>query len=134
MSMATMIAIGADPQDLDDSSMSVGWVERGLMCRRIRRLRTLLGMTMQTFAKVYGSPLVMMRKQDTGRTMPLSTMWACLKVIDAEPEVATRAVSGSRNEIVGNRSFGPSRGPRWHASIEHIDPSMFKGGELLGVC
>ena len=87
-----MIAIEADPNDPEDRAVSVAGVERGLMGRRIRRLRNRLRMTQEAFAKAYGIPLANIRQYEIGRTMPPPAVRACLKVIDAEPEAAARAV------------------------------------------
>lgn len=89
----TMIAYEADPNDPEDRAVSVAGVERGLMGRRIRRLRNRLGMTQEAFAKTYGIPLANIRQYEIGRTMPPPAVRAYLKVIDAEPEAAARAVA-----------------------------------------
>ncbi|MEI6418361.1 MAG: helix-turn-helix domain-containing protein [Sphingomonadales bacterium] len=87
-----MIAIEADPDDPEDRAVSVAGVERGLMGRRIRRLRQTLGLTQEAFAKTYGIPLANIRQYEIGRTMPPPAVRAYLKVIAAEPEAAARAV------------------------------------------
>ena len=92
MNKETMIAIEADPDDPDDFPVSVAGAERGLMGRHIRRLRNRLGLTQEAFAKTYGIPLANIRQYEIGRTMPPPAVRAYLKVIDAEPEVAARAV------------------------------------------
>ena len=43
MNKETMIAIPADPNDPDDFDVSVAGLERGLMGRKIRKLRNRLG-------------------------------------------------------------------------------------------
>jgi putative transcriptional regulator len=88
----TMIAHEADPDDPEDRAVSVAGVERGLMGRRIRRLRSRLGMTQEAFARAYGIPLANIRQYEIGRTMPPPAVRAYLRVIDAEPEAAARAV------------------------------------------
>lgn len=92
MSKEIMIAHEADPDDPEDRAVSVAGVERGLMGRRIRRLRNRLGMTQDMFARTYGIPIANIRQYEIGRTMPPPAVRAYLKVIDAEPEVAARAV------------------------------------------
>ena len=92
MNKETMIAIEADPNDPEDRAVSVAGVERGLMGRRIRRLRNRLDMTQEAFAKAYGIPLANIRQYEIGRTMPPPAVRAYLKVIDAEPEATARAV------------------------------------------
>ena len=91
MIKATTIAIEADPNDPEDRSVSVAGVKRGLMGRRIRRLRNRLDMTQEAFAKAYGIPLANIRQYEIGRTMPPPAVRAYLKVIDAEPAAAARA-------------------------------------------
>jgi len=89
----TMIAIPADPNDPEDRDVSVAGVERGLMGRRIRRLRNRLEMTQEAFAQAYGIPLANLRQYEIGRTMPPPAVRAYLAVIDAEPERAAQAVA-----------------------------------------
>ena len=87
-----MIFYEANPNDREDRTVSAANVERGQMGRRIRRLRNRLGMTQEAFAGVYGIPLVNIRQYEIGRTMPPPAVRAYLKVIDAKPEAAARAV------------------------------------------
>jgi putative transcriptional regulator len=89
----TMIAIPADPNDPEDRDVSVAGVERGLMGRRIRRLRNRLGLSQEAFAATYGIPLANIRQYEIGRHMPPPAVRAYLKVIEAEPEAAARAVA-----------------------------------------
>ena len=93
MNKETMIAIPADPNDPEDRDVSVAGVERGLMGRRIRRLRNRLEMTQEAFAQAYGIPLANLRQYEIGRTMPPPAVRAYLAVIDAEPERAAQAVA-----------------------------------------
>lgn len=88
----TMIAIPADPNDPEDRDVSVAGVERGLMGRRIRKLRNRLGLSQEAFAKTYGIPLANIRQYEIGRHMPPPAVRAYLKVIEAEPEVVAKAV------------------------------------------
>ena len=90
----TMIAIPADPNDPEDFPVSVAGLERGLMGRRIRMLRGRLGLSQEAFARAYGIPLANIRQYEIGRHMPPPTVRAYLKVIEAEPEAAARAVAG----------------------------------------
>jgi putative transcriptional regulator len=64
------------------------------MGRRFRILRHRLGMTQQQFANSYGIPLHSLRQYEMARYMPPPATRAYLKVIEAEPEVARRAVAG----------------------------------------
>lgn len=94
MNKETTIAIEADPNDPEDRAVSVAGVERGLMGRRIRRLRNRLGLSQDAFAQAYGIPVANIRQYEIGRTMPPPAVRAYLKVIDAEPEVVARVVAG----------------------------------------
>lgn len=89
----TTIAIPADPDDPEDFPVSVAGVERGLMGRRIRILRNKLGLSQEAFADTYGIPLANIRQYEIGRHMPPPAVRAYLTVIEAEPEVAARAVA-----------------------------------------
>ena len=94
MNKETMIAIPADPDDPEDRAVTVAAVERGLVGRRIRKLRNRLGMSQQEFAEVFGIPASSIRQYEIGRHMPPPATLAYLKVIDAEPEVVRRVVAG----------------------------------------
>ncbi|WP_373487336.1 helix-turn-helix domain-containing protein [Blastomonas sp.] len=93
MSKETMIAIPADPNDPEDRDITVAGLERGLMGRRIRRLRNRLGMSQDEFARAYGIPLANIRQYEIGRHMPPPAVRAYLKVIAAEPEMAAKAIA-----------------------------------------
>ncbi|MBO9622217.1 MAG: helix-turn-helix domain-containing protein [Sphingomonas sp.] len=93
MNKETIIAIPADPDDPEDFPVSVAGLERGLMGRRIRRLRNKLGLSQEAFARTYGIPLASIRQYEIGRHMPPPAVRAYLKVIEAEPEAAARAVA-----------------------------------------
>ncbi len=88
-----IIAIPADPNDPEDRDVSEAAVERGLMGRRIRRLRNKLAMSQEMFAATYGIPLANIRQYEIGRHMPPPAVRAYLKVIEAEPEAVARAVA-----------------------------------------
>ena len=94
MNKETMIAIPADPDDPEDRAVTVAAVERGLVGRRIRKLRNRLGMSQQEFAEVFCIPASSIRQYEIGRYMPPPATLAYLKVIDAEPEVVRRVVAG----------------------------------------
>lgn len=93
MNKERMIAIPADPDDPDDFAITEAAVERGLMGRRIRRLRATLGLTQAEFAQRYGIPLANIRQYEIGRTMPPPAVRAYLKVIEAQPDMAAAAVA-----------------------------------------
>ncbi len=92
-SKETIIAIPADPDDPEDRDVSVAGLERGLMGRRVRMLRGRLGLSQEAFAQRYGIPLANIRQYEIGRHMPPPAVRAYLKVIEAEPEAAARAVA-----------------------------------------
>ena len=93
MNKETMIAIPADPNDPEDFDVSVAGLERGLMGRRIRQLRTKLGLSQEAFANTYGIPLANIRQYEIGRHMPPPAVRAYLTVIEAEPERAAKAMA-----------------------------------------
>lgn len=88
-----MIAIPADPDDPEDFDVSVAGLERGLMGRRIRKLRHRLGLSQDEFARAYGIPVANIRQYEIGRHMPPPAVRAYLKVIAEVPDVAARAVA-----------------------------------------
>jgi putative transcriptional regulator len=90
----TTIAIPADPNDSEDFDVSVAGLERAHMGRRFRILRHKLGMTQEQFAAAYGIPVANLRQYERARHMPPPAMRSYLKVIEAEPEMAQRAVAG----------------------------------------
>ena len=94
MNKETTIAIPADPNDPEDRDVTVAGLERGLMGRRIRKLRHRLGLSQEEFALAYGIPASSIRQYEIGRYMPPPAVRAYLKVIEAEPEVARKAVAG----------------------------------------
>lgn len=94
MSKETTIAIPADPDDPEDFDVSVAALERGLMGRRVRKLRNRLGMTQKEFADVFGIPANCIRQYEIGRHMPPPAVRAYLKVIEAEPEMVRRVMAG----------------------------------------
>lgn len=86
MNKEVMIAIPADPTDCDDRAVSAAGLERGLMGRRIRKLRTRLGLSQAEFAERYSIPLANIRQYEIGRTLPPVAVRAYLRIIEAEPE------------------------------------------------
>ena len=94
MNKETTIAIPADPNDPEDFDVSVAGLERGLMGRRIRKLRNRLGMSQEEFAAAFGIPVSSIRQYEIGRYMPPPAVRAYLKVIEAEPDVVRKAVAG----------------------------------------
>lgn len=92
MNKETTIAIPADPDDPEDRDVSQAALERGLMGRRIRKLRHRLGMSQQEFADVFGIPANSIRQYEIGRYMPPPAVRAYLKVIEAEPEMVKRVM------------------------------------------
>lgn len=87
-----IVVIEADPSDPEDFAVSEAGLERGVMGRRIRRLRQRLGLTQEEFANRYGIPLANIRQYEIGRTMPPPAVRAYLAVISAEPERTARAL------------------------------------------
>ena len=93
MNKEAMIAIPADPNDPEDRDVSVAGLERGLMGRRIRKLRHKIGLSQEAFATAYGIPLANIRQYEIGRHMPPPAVRAYLTVIEAEPDRAAKAVA-----------------------------------------
>ena len=93
MSDETTIATPADPDDPDDFPITVAAWKRGVMGRSIRQLRKRLGMSQQEFADTFGIPATSIRQYEIGRYMPPPATRAYLKVIEAEPELARKAVA-----------------------------------------
>lgn len=90
MSKNTMMAILADPTDPEDFDVDTAALERGLVGRKLRKLRTTLGLSQSEFATRYGIPLANIRQYEIGRTMPPPAVRSYLKVIEADPvRVAT---------------------------------------------
>jgi putative transcriptional regulator len=90
----TTIAIPADPNDPEDRDITVAALERGLMGRQVRKLRTRLGMTQKEFAEIFGIPANSIRQYEIGRYMPPPAVRAYLKVIEAEPDMVRRVIAG----------------------------------------
>lgn len=86
MNKEVMIAIPADPADCEDGAVSAAGLERGLMGRRIRKLRTRLGLSQAEFSERYSIPLANIRQYEIGRTLPPVAVRAYLHIIEAEPE------------------------------------------------
>ena len=92
MSKEFTIALPADPNDPEDRPVSEAGVQRALMGRRIRVLRNKLGLSQDQFASRYGIPVANIRQYEIGRTMPPPAVQAYLKVIEAEPVRAAKAL------------------------------------------
>ena len=92
VSKETTIALPADPNDPEDFDVSAGGLERAQMGRRIRMLRNRLGLSQPEFAERYGIPVANVRQYEIGRTMPPPAVRSYLAVIEAEPEMAAKAL------------------------------------------
>ena len=90
----TTIVIPTDGSDPEDRAVSQAALERAQMGRRIRRLRTALGLSQAAFAERYGIPVANIRQYEIGRTMPPPAVQSFLKVIAAEPERTAAALAG----------------------------------------
>lgn len=71
MNKETMIAIPADPNDPEDRDISVASLERGLLARPLRMLRTRPGLTTEDFAARYAMPTEDMRGTSRASSAPL---------------------------------------------------------------
>ena len=92
MPTAASIVLAADPDDPEDFPVDQAALDRAHIGRRIRRLRTRLGLTQEGFADRYGIPLSAIRQYEIARTMPPPAVRAYLTVIEREPEMAARAL------------------------------------------
>jgi putative transcriptional regulator len=86
------IAIPADLDDPEDFDVSVAGVERGLLGRRLRKLRAALDLSVDAFAERYGIPAEEYFGYESVRIAPSPAVLAYLHVIVAEPETTARAV------------------------------------------
>ena len=86
------IVLPADPNDPEDFDVSAAGLERGLLGRRLRLLRTYMGLTLEAFADRYGIPAAEYAGYETVRLVPPPAVLAYLHVIVAEPETTARAV------------------------------------------
>ena len=86
------IVLPADPNDPEDFDVSAAGLERGRLGRRLRLLRTGLGLSLEAFADRYGIPADEYAGYESVRLTPSSAVLAYLHVIVAEPEAAARAV------------------------------------------
>jgi putative transcriptional regulator len=87
-----IIALPADPNDAEDFDVSKEGLERGLLGRRLRRLRNGLCLSVEAFAERYGIPAAEYAGYESVRLAPPAAVLAYLHVIVAEPEAAARAV------------------------------------------
>lgn len=92
MNDAPIEAIEADPSDPEDRAVSGAGLERGLMGRRIRKLRERLGLSQAAFAERYGIPVANLRQYEIGRTMPPPAVRSYLTAIGEEPERIAQAL------------------------------------------
>ncbi len=95
MKKEPIAAIEADPHDPEDRPAGRDEIERGLMGRRIRKLRHRLGLSQAEFARRYGIPVANIRQYEIGRIMPPPAVRAYLSVIAQEPEMAADALRRS---------------------------------------
>ena len=95
MNKEHMTAIPADPDDPEDFPVSDAALGRGQMGRRIRQLRTALGLTQEQFALRYGIPVANIRQYEIGRTLPPPAVQSYLKVIAAEPVRTAEVLSAA---------------------------------------
>lgn len=89
----TTIAIPADPDDPEDFDITVAALERGLMGRRVRKMRNRLGLSQKEFAEMFGIPANSIRQYEIGRYMPPPAVRSYLKVIEAEPDIVRRVIA-----------------------------------------
>ena len=96
MKKESIAAIDMDPRDPEDRAAGPDEIKRGLMGRRIRKLRHRLGLSQAEFARRYGIPVANIRQYEIGRVMPPPAVRAYLGVIAQEPELAAEALRRSK--------------------------------------
>ncbi len=82
----------ADPNDREDFDVSAAGLERGLLGRRLRLLRTGMGLSLEAFADRYGIPADEYAGYESVRLAPPPAVLTYLHVIVAEPETTASAV------------------------------------------
>lgn len=92
MSNKSTIALGADPRDPEDRPVSPEGIAKALAGRKLRQLRTRLGLSQSAFAERYGIPVANIRQYEIGRVMPPPAVRAYLTVIAEEPEMTAEAL------------------------------------------
>lgn len=92
MKKDSIIVQPADPNDPEDFDVSAAGLERGLLGRRLRQLRTGMGLSLAAFADRYGIPADEYAGYESVRLAPPPAVLAYLHVIVAEPEASARAV------------------------------------------
>lgn len=95
MSKEHMIAISADPEDHEDRDVTEADLKRALMGRRIRQLRSKLGLSQSEFATRFGIPLANIKQYEIGRTMPPPAVQSYLRVIEAHPDQVADVLSAA---------------------------------------
>jgi putative transcriptional regulator len=61
----------------------------------VKKIRTRLGLSQETFAQTYGFALSAVRDWEQGRRQPERSARILLKVVEKEPEAVTRALAKS---------------------------------------
>jgi putative transcriptional regulator len=61
----------------------------------VKKIRTRLGLSQESFAQTYGVALSAVRDWEQGRRQPERSARILLKVVEKEPEAVTRALSKS---------------------------------------
>ncbi|MEH2550195.1 putative transcriptional regulator [Bradyrhizobium sp. AZCC 2262] len=61
----------------------------------VKKIRTQLGMSQESFAQTYGFALSAVRDWEQGRRQPERSARILLKVVEKEPEAVTRALAKS---------------------------------------
>lgn len=61
----------------------------------VRKIRTRLGLSQESFAQTYGFALSAVRDWEQGRRQPERSARILLKVVEKEPEAVTRALAKS---------------------------------------
>ena len=62
----------------------------------VKKIRTRLGLSQESFAQTYGFAISAVRDWEQGRRQPERSARILLKVVEKEPEAVTRALAKSR--------------------------------------
>lgn len=88
----SIIVQSADPADPEDGNVTADGLERGLLGRALRQLRSQLNLSTADFAARYGIPESEYVGYESVRVAPPAAVMAYLRVIIAEPDAAASAV------------------------------------------
>ena len=89
------IVVEADPNDPEDFPVDQAAIDKAQIGRRIRMLRSRLGLSRPAFAERYGIPVASLHQYEIGRHMPPPAVRAYLTVIEREPDIVAAAFAAA---------------------------------------